>query len=322
MARIVSLGSALQDIYLIDHDDFRASTQNGKSIFQSLELGAKFDIDKIAFFVGGGGTNSAVSFARAGHEVIYLGNLSRDPAGEAVLASLDKEGIDTSYISFLPREKTGCSVILLDSHSGERSVLTFRGASSKFNNLNPSDLDFISPDWLYVTTLRGDIGTLVDFFDKAKSLGTKIMFNPGLLELKNPRAVRGLLEDVDVLLVNKREASELVPGTVLSELLSRLKNYCSSVIITDGSMGGIATGDGKTYRFGLYEDVKVKDTTGAGDAFGSGFLAAYASGKSFRSSLVFASANSTSVIQHLGAKDGILPLTTPLHPMPIQLINE
>ena len=320
MARIVSIGSALQDIYLIDRDDFGSFEYNNKSMFKSLEIGSKYDIDKLDFFIGGGGTNTAVTFAKSGHEAIYLGNIAHDPAGEAILKKLDEEGIDTSYISYPPKGKTGVSIILLDSKTGERTVLTFRGASSKFNNLKPKDLEYISPDWLYMTTLRGDMGSILSFLEKAHELGVKTMFNPGVLELKNSEQLLGLLRDVDILLLNKREASQLVPGTLLQELLERLKNYCKTVLITDGSMGGIATNGEKTYRFGIYEDVKIVDTTGAGDAFGSGFLAHFAAGKSFRTSLIFASANSTSVVSKLGASAGILTGAEPLHPMPIQKI--
>ena len=323
MARIVSLGSALQDIYLIDRDDFGSIELGNISLFKSLQIGSKYDIDKISFFVGGGGTNSAVTFARSGHEAIFLGNVAHDPAGEAIFALLDQEGVDTSFIStpISTRQKTGCSIILLDSKSGERTILTYRGISSRFSNVSERDLDLILPDWLYITTLRGDMGALVRFIDTAKALGTKIMFNPGVLELANPRQLLSLLPDIDVLLLNKHEAASLVGGSLLEELLNKLKNYTPLVIITDGAMGGIATNRKTTYRFGIYEDAKIKDTTGAGDAFGSGFLAAFASGKSFRSSLIFASANSTSVVQHLGAKGGILSNNVSLHPMPIQLIN-
>ena len=321
MARIVSLGSSLEDIYLIDRDDFASQKLLDKSLFGRLEIGSKADIDKIKFFIGGGGTNSAVTFARNNHEAILFSNIGADPAGEAVLKKLDEEGIDRSYVEISKRKNTGTSIILLDSKSGERTILTFRGVSAKFDNLNEADLDYINPDWLYITTLRGDTGTLLRFIEKAKSLGVKIMFNPGVLEFENKKQLLGLLPDVDVLLLNKEEAGRLVPGVLLSELLARLKNYTPSVIITDGAMGGIATNGTETYRFGIYEDVKVKDTTGAGDAFGSGFLAALAAGKSFRTSLIFASANSTSVVQQLGAKNGTLTLSeTNLHPMPIQRI--
>ena len=158
------------------------------------------------------------------------------------------------------------------------------------------------------------------FFKKAKAIDTKIMFNPGVKELENQKALTRLLKYVDVLNVNKTEATQIVPGVVLSELLYHLCGYVETVIITDGSMGGIASNGTESYRFGIYEDQKVKDATGAGDAFGSGFLAHLAAGYSFRNSLIFASANSTSVVSKLGANRGILTGKERLHPMPIQKI--
>ena len=318
MARIVSLGSALQDIYLVDHDDLRPTTVGETAIFGKVLVGSKVDIDRIRYEVGGGGVNSSITFARHGHEAVFIGNIARDPAGAAILRTLDKEGVDRSYVSFESRKTTGTSIILLDEKSGERTILTHRGASEKFSNFSEEDLDLIQPDWLYVTTLRGDMDTLLRFFEHAKELGIKIMFNPGVRELAETKKLIGLLEDVDVLLVNKMEAAKIVPGSILSELLYHLNSYVETVIITDGPMGGIAGNGQESYRFGIYEDTKIKDATGAGDAFGSGFLAHFAAGRSFKNSLVFASANSTAVVQELGANKGILSGGEKLHPMPIQ----
>ncbi len=320
MARIVSLGSALQDVYLIDHDDLRPTTIGDTAIFGKVLVGSKVDIDRVAYEVGGGGINSSISFARHGHEAIFMGNVSRDPAGAAILKKLDQEGVDNSYVRFLERKATGTSIILLDSKSGERTILTYRGASEQFGNLDPLDLDSIQPDWMYVTSLRGDMETLQNFFQRAKRLGIKIMFNPGIKELEEPKALIGLLSCVNVLIVNKEEASRIVPGNTLVELIYHLNNYVDTTIITAGAMGGIAGNNTETYRFGVYEDQKIKDATGAGDAFGSGFLAHFAAGHSFRNSLIFASANSTSVVMKLGASRGLLCGNEAIHPMPIQKI--
>ena len=318
MVRIVSLGSALQDIYLVDHDDLVPTNIGNESIFGKVLVGSKVDIDRISYEVGGGGVNSAITFARYGHEAIFLGNIGRDPAGAAVVRVLDREGVDTSYINYLERKTTGTSVVLLDSKSGERTILTCRGASEQFGNFSENDLDLAQPDWLYATTLRGDMDALTRFFKKAHDVDAKVMFNPGVMELANTKELISLLKYVDVLNVNKSEAAKIVPGVMLTELLYRLNNYVETVIITDGPMGGIAGNGAEVYRFGIYEDRKVKDATGAGDAFGSGFLAHLASGKSFRNSLIFASANSTAVVSKLGANKGALFGDEPLHPMPIQ----
>lgn len=318
MARILSLGSALQDIYLIDHDDLEPTAIGEESIFGKILVGSKVDIDKLSYEVGGGGVNSAISFARHGHEATLMANIAEDAAGEAILRVLDKEGVDTSFINYTTSKATGSSVILLDSKKGERTILTYRGASTKFDDFKASDLDSIQPDYIYITTMRGDIKTLSKFLEKAHEINAKVMFNPGVKELENSNEILKLLKYVNILLVNKQEAMELVPGKTLEELLYHLRNYSETVIITDGPMGGIATNGEEIYRFGIYEDVKMKDATGAGDAFGSGFLAAIASNKSFRRSLVFASANSTSVVTKIGANKGILNGTEDLHPMPIQ----
>lgn len=320
MARIVSFGSALQDIYLIDQYDFAPTKIGEDEIFGKVLVGSKVDIDKVSYGVGGGGINSAISFARHGHETIFMGNISQDSAGAAVIKTLSHEGVDDSYINFLEKKSTGTSVVLLDTGSGERTILTHRGASGQFGNFSEKDLDLIHPDWLYVTTLRGDMDTLERFFKKAHKIGAKVMFNPGVRELKHPHELVDLLKYVDVLNVNKSEAAQIVPGHTLTELFHRLQNYTRVVIITDGPMGGIA-GDGEeAYRFGIYEDKKAVDATGAGDAFGSGFLAHYAADHSFKDSLVFASANSTSVVGEMGANKGILTGKEKLHPMPIQKI--
>lgn len=322
MARIVSLGSALQDIYLIDHDDLSPTSVGDSAFYGKLLVGDKIDIDKISYESGGGGLNSAIAFSRFGHEAVLLANVSRDPAGMAIIRALDREDIDSSYLRFLERKSTGTSVVLLNSNKGERTILTHRGASEQFGNIPEQDLDLIQPDWLYVTTLRGDFDTLTRFFTHAKELGIKIMFNPGVKELENPELTLSLLRHVNILNVNKTEAAKLVPGTTLTELLYHLNNIVEIAIITDGAMGGIAGDGDNMYRFGIYEDKRVKDTTGAGDAFGSGFLASLAAKHSFRQSLVFASANSTSVVSKLGANRGILSAKDflSLHPMPIQKI--
>jgi len=318
MARVVSLGSALQDVYLIDRDDLKPTSIGEEAIFGKILVGSKVDIDRLCYEVGGGGINSAISFSRHGHETIMMGNIARDSAGNAILRVLDREGIDSSYVNFIERKTTGTSIVLLDAKGGERTILTYRGASEKFDNFDEKDLELIQPDWLYVTTLRGDMGTLLRFFEKAKAVGAKIMFNPGVKELAEKRKLLGLLSEVDVLLVNKSEAAEMVPGVLLTELLYHLNGYVETVIITDGAMGGIAGNRKEAYRFGIYEDKKVKDATGAGDAFGSGFLAHFAAGRSFKNSLIFASANSTAVVSEIGANRGILTGSEDLHLMPIQ----
>ena len=306
MSRVVCLGSVLQDIYMIDHNDLG-----------EIKTGEKLTIDKNSFEVGGGAVNAATNFARHGHETIVISNFGRDSAANAILNFLQNENVDTSYLNFT-RKKTGISVILLDSETGKRTILACRGASESFTKLEASDLDLSNPDWLYVTSLNGDMNTALKFFEKAKEKGIKIMWNPGMEEIAEKKKLLGLLQDVDILILNEKEAKTLIGGEILEELLVKLARYVKTVIITAGARGSIATNGKETYRLAEYEMKTPKDTTGAGDAFGAGFLSATLDGRKFKDALIFAAANATSVISHIGAQAGTLYGDEDLHPMPIQ----
>ena len=75
---------------------------------------------------------------------------------------------------------------------------------------------------------------------------------------------------------------------------------------TNGAAGSYAAVSGKLYQAGQYQKVKVVDRLGAGDAFGSGFVAALAKGLPLEDALSLASANASSVVSKIGAKTGIL----------------
>lgn len=320
MSRIVSIGPATEDIYLIDRDDLSEVNWNGQSIFSGLSFGATVDIDKAEYHVGGSGVNAAVTFARFGHETIFMGNIARDAGGEAISRCLDEENIDSSYAESMIGT-TATRVLLVDAKTSERTELNFQGVAKIAKNLNPNDLDDIEPDWIYLGGLGGDMHKILEIVEKAAKTGIRVMWNPSTAELKHMKKVLGLLSDVDVLLVNKAEAAQLVPGVILTELLARLSNYCKTVLITDGIMGAIATNHQETYRLGVYEQNKTKDINGIGDAFGAGFLAKFADTEDFAESLKYASANASRVAQKFGAQAGIMNGSEKLHQLPMVKID-
>lgn len=313
--KMLAIGAAVQDVFLSNSDAFKPVCVNPHECFTRLEMGAKADVNNIEFSTGGGATNAAVTFARQGLHSTFMGTIGRDPAGQAVLDDLDNEGVSTTGVSYSDNYNTGYSVLLL-APSGERTILTYRGASTHYDAKN-FDLRGLDIDWLYVSSMAGSMEALDKIFTQAHHLGIKIMFNPGKGELAQLVKLKSLLEDVDVLSVNKEEMQMIVEGQDLEELVRHALHYVPTVIVSDGPNGVVAT-DGKTIvRAGMYEDVPVIDRTGAGDAFGSGFLSQWVQGKSLKDSIVFASANSTSVVGCIGAKTGLLHHDVELHEMPL-----
>lgn len=301
------VGAAVQDVFLSHSPEFVPACENPEECFFEIPLGAKINVNTINFSTGGGATNAATTFARAGEHAIFMGQIAHDPAGMEIAKVLDQEGINTAGLATIERYHTGYSVFLL-APSGERTILTYRGASTHFKESNFDlariECDF---DWVYVTTLNGHFEILDELFREAKKRGAKIAFNPGKGELADPKKLHALLSDVDILLANKQELAQCVAGESLEELVRHAHHYCPVVVGTDGSAGAMAIDRTSFAVAGLYnEKSRVVDRTGAGDSFGSAFVLGYARGLGLKKSLIYGGANSDAVVQKIGAKTGIL----------------
>lgn len=314
--KIVTIGKATQDVFLKSAQAFTQHEHKGV-LYEQLPVGQKLDLDEVIFSTGGNVTNAAVTFARQGLHSVYVWCLGNDAPSEAILQSLDKEGVDTSNVFQSERFHPSYSVILM-LQGGERTILNYKGSmpNSYDSELDISAID--NADWLYISSL-GDMELLERIVSRAAENHVKIMLNPAGVELQNIDKLKALLEDVEVLTVNKEEAQLIVNGETIEELARHAHNFCPVVIVSDGPHGAAVT-DGKTVILaGMYEDVPVVDRTGGGDAFGSGFLSAYSQGLGIKDAIVLASANSTSVVQYIGAKEGILKAGVALHEMPLEI---
>ncbi len=311
---IVTIGKATQDVFLKGAEAFEEFEHKGVK-YEQLPVGKKLDLDEVIFSTGGNVTNAAVTFARQGLGSKYAWCIGNDAPSETILQSLDREGVDTEHVYQGDHFKASYSVILM-LNGGERTILNYKGTMPTSQSAE-LDLSIVEKgDWIYISSL-GDMELLEMIISRAAQHNVKVMLNPAGVELENTEKLKALLEDVEILTVNKEEAQMIVHGETLEELARHARNYCPVVIVSDGPNGALAT-DGKTIiTAGMYEDVPVIDRTGGGDAFGSGFLSYYAQGKSLRESVVFASANSTSVVQFIGAKEGILHKGVELHDMPL-----
>lgn len=316
MVKILSIGKGTQDVFL-KSDEFDPHKE-GKLMYTHLPLGLKMEVEDVHFCTGGNATNVAVTFARQGLESAYLWGLGEDPASQSILRELDDEGVDTAPVVQKPEYQSGYSVIMIATN-GERTILNHRGKAFGRTGRHDFDLQAIKKyDWLYPTSLGdGGLPLLHEIVSTAAEHNVKVMLNPAGPELADPAKLKTILEDVDVLCCNKEEMAMLVAGATCEELALHALNYVPVAIVSDGPNGVVAT-DGKTIvRAGMYEDVPVMDRTGAGDAFASGFLSQWSQGKSLKESILFASANSTSVVTKIGAKAGILHKGVRLHEMPI-----
>lgn len=312
---MVCIGKAGQDVFL-EGDVFKPKRENG-ILYEHMQLGNKYYVDRATVTTGNNAVNAAVTFARQHLPVQLVTCIGDDSAGQMVLRGLDAEHIDTSLVHVDPDVRTSFSTILL-SPTGERTILDFPG-TAKIAERIVEDVEY-DKSWLYISSV-GSMPLMKRIMKRAYEGGMKIAFNPASFELKHVQECADLLEYVTLFAVNKEEAKLFVDGKDAKTLARALAQSVDYVLVSDGPRGSVATDGQKLVKAGMYEDVPVIDRTGAGDAFTSGFVTRIAIGKDIEDAITFASANSTSVVQKIGANTGVLRSNVEIHKMDLDVTS-
>lgn len=312
MLDVVTIGSATLDIFL-KSNQFKIDKTHADGVLLCEWYEGKIEAQELVMTSGGGATNAAVSYARKGFQVAPIIELGRDPAAEMILSELGKEDVMSSFVIQEPNEQTAVSVILLSGGGG--SIVTYRGASRM---LTVSDIPFdklgmsLRPGgWVHLTSVGGDMELVEKIFNWCKEKNRKLFWNPGAAEIQ---AFKGptLSFFPDVLQLNRAEASELFGINFTDDEVWK-SEHCPTMpqtifLITDGERGGRVCHQGKC---SWYEGIKTTmiDSTGAGDAFGSGFIAGLISGISLEEAIEWGKKQAASVVEKIGAKEGLLSIT-------------
>jgi len=323
MYDVISLGTATYDVFL-KSKGLQVGSENGEKDI-CVRYGAKLEVDEIYFDSGGGGTNSSTTFSRQGLKCASVIQIGNDYFGDKIKKDLEKEGVDIQLIN-TQDGYTDYSTVLW-APDGGRTILVYRGKTKlEENNIM---WDKLTTNWCYVSSLEGNLDVVERLI---KNRQTNISFNPGGRELEQKDRLLSILEKITVLNVNKEEMEELLqvqsspkeflqnstgqaPFKVQSErdgvleLLKRARELpCEYIVITDDRRGAFLWNKRERawYHSGIFEDSPRVETTGAGDAFGSGLMTGLIKGCSIKESLYIAAANASSVVAHVGAKKGIL----------------
>lgn len=310
MFDIVTVGGATQDFFLISSD---YQVLNDRLTFV---WGEKFVVDDLFVDVGGGACNSSVGFSRLGLNTALWCRIANDSPGKFILHRLANENIDTSFIDVCEGQSSSLSAIMVDK-TGERSIVMFRGDN---DNLDSQRVDFeniFNTRWLFVAELTGNPTPLLERISKeAAQRGVKFSFVPGLDQLdQGVGSLKNILSRTEILVFNDFEAGKFLgqgkstrhsEGEV-KEMLKKLSEYGVKISVITKDVNGVQAFDGD--NFYSYPPPSVKnpvDTTGAGDAFASGFVAALVKGQSTEKALDLGTRNAGSVIQKIGAQTGLL----------------
>jgi ribokinase len=299
MFDFISIGAATTDIFL------KSPSLLENKRFLSLKKSSKNEVTESLICSGGGATNSATTFSRLGFKTTLISLIGDDPLSEYIKRDLIKEKISQEFLVVSKNDQTDFSLVLVSSN-GTRSILTSRGSS----RLGSKDIpwDRLKTKWLYLTSLEGNLPLLEELIGFSKENNIKISLNPGLRELKQRRQLLPLLKHLDFLLLNRQEAEILVNINYKnSSFYDKLRSLSPIVAVTNGRFGAKILTPKETL-FSPIINIHPNDETGAGDAFGSAFVAGLMKNLSLDQCLSWAIHNSGSVVSALGAKTGILNL--------------
>ncbi len=227
---------------------------------------------------GGSAANLAVSVARAGHAVRFIGQVGDDAYGTGLLATLRAEGVD---VVARRGGRTGTIVVLVD-RLGERTMLTDRGASTALDHPDPVWLDGLSTLHVPIYSLVGEplASTAATLIGWAHERGITVSVDASsssVIDAFGVEDVRILLRGLkpSVLLCNEMEAATLGDAIQPGPLGARV------TIIKHGAGPAVVWQPGADpVEVPALSIPDVRDTTGAGDAFAAGFLVALAAGSS------------------------------------------
>jgi sugar/nucleoside kinase (ribokinase family) len=253
----------------------------------------------------------ACNIAKLGLSVAFCGKTGKDETGAYVLEELKKRNINTNFCVCDPETDTGVTLAL--NWDGDRALVTVPGAMSGFS-LNDFDINIIKQArHLHVGSFFLQFGLqkdLPEIFKTAHDWGLSTSLDSGWDDSENwDYGIRSVLKHTDIFFPNETEALNITGTSSFEDAVKSLENMCvNTALIKRGSRGAFCLSGGKRYAVDAMTDVKVVDTTGAGDAFNAGFIYAYLEGLSPEECLEYGNACGNICVGFPGGADSDLDL--------------
>lgn len=303
---LLSVGDANLDVFIVPSESESLCDINTKECLIAFSYADKIPVKSLEFSVGGNAANNSVGARRLGINTAVVLTLGDDSTGMQIIEKLRKEDVNLTYCIQQPSTLSNFNVVV--TYTGERTIFTHHAPRSyEF----PVQLPKVP--WVYLTSMGESYRPFYNHISEwlVKNPEIKLAFNPGSWQLRGGiQEIGNIFKLSDLTFVNKQEAEKLTGfesrGEVTKDLLLALSGLGPKMsVITDGGNGAYLFDGNKFLHCGVLP-MDAYERTGAGDAFGSGFLAALLKGKTMEECLIWGTVNSASVIGYIGSQKGLL----------------
>ncbi len=306
MYDFIAIGDIVTDAF-IELEDAEAEIEKDDGLTKiCMNFGDKIPYKDVHIIPGvGNSPNAAVSAARLGMKTAVVSNIGNDYFGRECLETLKKEGLNVDFIKTQEGKKTNYHYVLL--YKGERTILI------KHEEYAYDLPDIGKPKWIYLSSLGSQSLSFHSVIEKYLNDNpeVKLAFQPGTYQIKfGKESLAGIYKNTEIFFCNKEEAQKILGNKEvdIKKLLQEVSALGPKItVITDGRNGAFAYDGESFWQMPIYPDPSVPiDRTGAGDSFSSTFTSAIALGLDIPEALRWGPVNSMSVVQHIGAREGLL----------------
>lgn len=315
---ITSIGSAVYDLMYYTNEGVVVKTKDvTKREVLGFEFGAKLGSKEVYSSWGGSALNTATTFKEMGLKPGVVSCIGDDAVGRELIRELRARKIPTNLIQVDKKNGTSLSFIVNNKKKKDHVIFFYPGAKINLK-LTTSVVAKIRTPWIYLGSLGGSTWetNCRSLFAHVARKNTRLAWNPGGDEIKaGAKKLSKYLHLTEVLIVNLDEAVELLvnAGEKVKDLnprvvIKQLHEYGQKItVITNGGKGAYVHDGKKLLYKSALKKKKIVNTTGAGDAFGSGFVAGlHMYRDNLSRALSLAIHNSGSVVGVNGAQQGIL----------------
>lgn len=305
---IVCIGDITTDAFIRLKDASIHCRVSNKDCEICLPFGDKipFEYVKVVHAVGNA-ANASVCASRLGLTSALISNIGKDQNGKECLTELQKNKVITTFVKGHDFRPTNYHFILW--YEVDRTILVnhveYEYTLPKFPN----------PRWIYLTSLASNTFpyhmAIADYLEANKEV--KLAFQPGTFQIKlGTEELKRIYARTEVIIINLEEAQRILRADS-GDVKLLLRNIHALgpkiVLITDGPNGAYMYDGEHYYMMPIYPDPRPPfERTGSGDSFASTFMSALAMGKSPLEALVMAPVNPMSVVQFVGAQEGLLTM--------------
>jgi len=232
---------------------------------------------------GGSAANTIYGLARLGIKAGFIGAVGSDKSGKVLIDNLKTAGVDTSHIS-VKKAETGATTCISDK-LGRRAIYVSPGANNLLNDKDVGISCLNQARVVHMSSFADDrqLKLQIASAKKLKS-SAKLSLAPGMIYVtKGLKALTPLVKKAFVVFMNREEIERLTGQDLQTGAKQLVQIGCQIVVVTMGK--GIEIGKSETITAYILDGVKEHqviskrvnrkpglETTGAGDAFATGFL--------------------------------------------------